>query len=213
MRLRFADVALQAGPQTVLAPLSFNLEAGQVGCLYGPARQGKTVALLMAGGYMKVGAGQIWLDQLQVSKEPMVARRLTGLGLIPGLNPLAPRLTVLEALKLEARLQRVPAKERPARAEAAIERFGLRAAAQKQTGALTGAELFRTGLAVAAIHDPALFLLDDPADLLTGEELAEAWVLIKGLAAAGKSVLIASQSGWVAERADLVVRVGKEVAA
>jgi ABC-type multidrug transport system ATPase subunit len=213
MRLRFVNVALQAGPQTVLAPLSFTLEAGQVGCLYGPARQGKTAALLLAGGYMKGFAGQIWLDQLAVSKEPKAARRMTGLGLIPGLNPLQPRLTVRESLTLEARLQRVPLRERGARVEQALNQFGLAATAGQKTFELTGAQLFRAGLAVAAIHDPSVYLLDDPADLLTTEELLAAWTLLRSLTAAGKSVLIASQSAGVAERADLVIRVGKEVAA
>lgn len=213
MQVRFADVALRAGPQTVLAPLSFTLEAGQAGCLYGPARQGKTVALLMAGGYMKMGTGQVWLDQVSVQKEPRMARRLTGLGLIPGLNPLPPQLTVLEALKLEARLQRVPLRSRSVRAEAALERFGLTAIAGKRTGALTGAELFRVGLATASIHDPALYLLDDPADILTTEELAAVWPLLNGLTASGKSILIASQSAWVAERANQVIRVGEGVTA
>jgi ABC-type multidrug transport system ATPase subunit len=211
MRLRFANVSLRDGRQVVVAPLTFTLEAGQIGCLFGPARTGKTAALLMAGGYMKGWEGQIWLGDCPVHEKPFQARRLTGLGTIPGLNPLPSRLTLRENLHLEARLQRVPPFQRAKQVEQVLSEFGLTAVAQMHPSELNGPQAFLASLAMAAIHDPAVYLIDDPLAGLTLGELAQVWPAIERLAHASKTVLIASQNEWVADRSHLVITVGGEV--
>lgn len=193
--------------------LTLEVPSGQIACLYGPTRSGKTSALLIAGGQLKPTAGDVKLGDLSVVKAPMQARRLTGLSLIDGFNPLLDNLTVRENLLFQCRLYAVPNPTH--RVDELLEQFDLKSVANDLEDTLLQPETFRVGLAMAVVHNPSVVLVDEPAHALTSQELKEQWWHVARLKAEGKTILIATHSLWVAQHSDIPFRLpqGKEIPA
>jgi len=213
MKVRYEGLALMNGREKVFDGLSLRIPSGTIACFYGPTGSGKTSLLLATGGFMRISAGEVFVGGTSVRQHPHAARRLTGLGLIPGFNPLVENLSIRENLFFQCRLYQVAAPAR--RVLQLLQQFDLEGAAAKWPDALTQPETLRAGLAMAMVHDPAVLLVDEPSHALTSQELAEAWRYLERLKAEGKTLILSSHSLWVAHQSDLAVKLpqGKEVPA
>jgi ABC-type multidrug transport system ATPase subunit len=152
------------GNKRVLAGLDLDVDRGDFLLVTGANGSGKTTLLRLIAGLIAPTAGQLEVD-LDRSR----------LGFL-GHDPLVYReLTPLENLDLYGRLYRIP--ERRERAGMLLERFGLWAARNEPTFALSRGMLQRLALSRALLHEPDLLLLDEPfaaldaagAELLLGE--------------------------------------------
>jgi ABC-type multidrug transport system ATPase subunit len=147
MDVRFQGLSLVHRRRVVFSNLSLEVPSGQIACFYGPTGSGKTSALLIAGGLLKPTAGDVKLGDLSVTRAPMQARRLTGLSVIDGFNPLLDGLTVRENLWFQCRLYGVPNPQH--RVDHLLDQFDLTAVADEPADDLRQPEIFRTGLAMA----------------------------------------------------------------
>lgn len=211
MDVRYEGLSLKNGRQTVFAGLNLQIPAGKIACFYGPTRSGKTSLLLATGGYLKPAEGEVWLGDFRVRQAPMRARRLTGLGVIPEFNPLLDNLTLRENLLFQGKLYGVAQPAR--RAQELIEQFDLRDEAECRAEDLGQRETLRAGIAMALVHDPAVLLVDEPGHALTTQELLSQWKYLERLKEAGKTILVTSHSLWVAQLADIPLKLpqGKEM--
>jgi ABC-2 type transport system ATP-binding protein len=91
-----------------------------------------------------------------------------------------PELSVREHLEIARRLQGIAD---PAATGAAIERFGLGAAADRAAGVLSTGNRQRLGLARATLHHPELLILDEPVNGLDPAGVVEVRALLQELAA------------------------------
>src|SRR5207302_490043 len=155
------------GAKHVLRGVEFELEQGGFLVVTGPNGSGKTTLLRLCAGLAAPTSGEleVRVDRARlgfVGHEPLVYRELTA----------------LENLDLYGRLYRVP--ERRERIGMLLERFHLWDARSQRAGSFSRGMLQRLALCRAFLHEPDLYLLDEPfsgldeagAELLDGE-LAE----------------------------------------
>lgn len=145
---------------------------------------------------MKPTRGQVLVGQLDVRKHSKQIRKFTGLTIIPEFNPLLSNLTVEENIKFQCRIHKVSADNK----NPLLKRFDLQHRADTRIEELTQPETFRTGLAMAMVHDPELILIDEPGHAMTSEEVNASWHYISDLVDLGKTVVVSTHSLELARR-------------
>jgi ABC-2 type transport system ATP-binding protein len=185
--LRMAGVARRRAGRVAVDDLNLSLARGEVLGLLGVNGAGKSTTLAMVAGALHPDAGTIELDEQDFIDRPEIGRRLVGW--LPETAPLWPELTVREHLQASASLRGLHGK---APAEAVIERLGLGPMARRVAGVLSQGQRQRLGLACALLHDPALLVLDEPANALDPVQTAELRSIIAERAAAGCAVILST---------------------
>ncbi|KGM38529.1 hypothetical protein JY97_15705, partial [Alkalispirochaeta odontotermitis] len=61
-----------------VSDVSFSMKQGEVVGLLGPNGAGKTTTFYMIAGFVKVTSGKIWLDERDITNEPMYQRARLG---------------------------------------------------------------------------------------------------------------------------------------
>ncbi|MFF4365952.1 ATP-binding cassette domain-containing protein [Streptomyces sp. NPDC001594] len=191
----FQDIAIDAAPGALLA-------------VEGPSGSGRTCLLLALTGRMKPTAGHAEIGRHRLPKKMAAVRRIAALGPVPGVNDLDQALTVAEQLREGAMLQRrydaplrsllrrrgAHAAPAAARIEQALAAAGLDLATlpkgpRTSVRDLERLEAVRLSVAIALLGDPRLLALDDLDLKLSDAERAEAWALLRSVAARGITVL------------------------
>jgi heme exporter protein A len=147
--IRARGLSKRFGDRRVLDGLDLDVEPGGFLVVTGPNGSGKTTLLRLCAGLAAPTAGDldVAVDRARigfVSHEPLVYRELTA----------------VENLDLYGRLYRVP--ERRERIGMLLERFGLWAARGERAGSFSRGMLQRLALCRALLHEPDLYLLDEP---------------------------------------------------
>lgn len=126
-----------------------------------------------------------------------------GLGYVPQLRCVFPRLSVAENLEMGAYILRSADRERSIRD--AFERFPVLAAVRhRRAGVLSGGEQRLLGVARAWVAHPHVLLLDEPTSALSPKATEQLWKELSGLADDGVALLVVEQrtrrtlqiSGW-----------------
>jgi len=203
-------------PAPTLEELDLELASGEVVGILGANGAGKTTLLRILAGIIEPDEGVIVMPGRDVS--PARGRReyQRNIGLLPaGDRGLYARMTVTSHLDLWARLSLLSAKRRKQSVERVLSVFGLKQLASQRVDRLSMGQRQRLRAALAFLHDPALVLLDEPANSLDGEGvglLREAvagqldrggtciWVGPEGIESAlGADRLLALQAGRLVE--------------
>ena len=145
----------------VVEQLSFQLQAGEIGCLLGPSGCGKTTVLRCIAGFEHVAAGSIYIeDKLIGSSDFHVAAEQRKIGMVFQDYALFPHLTV-EA-NIAFGLRGMGADARRARVAELLYTIGLVGQERKYPHELSGGQQQRVALARALAPRPRLLLLDEP---------------------------------------------------
>lgn len=188
--------------------VTFSAAPGTLIAVEGPSGSGRTCLLLALTGRMKPVEGRAETAGLRLPRRAAAVRRIAALGQVPSVSELDPAFTVDEHLRERALLQRRydgslrallrPRRERAAtaraRIDAALAAAGLDLATLPKAGRtsvrdLERLEALRLSVALALIGRPRLLAVDDTDLKLSDAERAEAWELLRSLAADGTTVL------------------------
>jgi ABC-2 type transport system ATP-binding protein len=148
-----------------------------------------------------------------IRKDPLAVKRLTGY--CPDVGGLVPRATPWEHLQLAARLRRLDAGWEE-RARDLLERFDLGAAAHRVTAGFSHGMGRRMSVVLAAFHNPAVLLLDEPFDGVDPLGVEATMDVIGDARARGAAVLVSTHLRELAVEAcenAIVLRGGSAVAA
>jgi heme ABC exporter ATP-binding subunit CcmA len=181
------DVVALLGSFPALAGVDLDVAAGELVVLRGPNGAGKSTLLRVCAGLVPVVEGQAEVLGVDVAAHPRDVRPMVGmLGHGSGLYD---ELTVAENVRFWTRARKVE----PARAEAALERFGL-AGRLASVGAsrLSAGQRRRVALACLVAQDAELWLLDEPHAALDADGRRLVDELVLEAVAAGTTVLLAS---------------------
>ena len=169
---------------------TFRAEPGRVTGLVGPNGAGKTTLLLMLASLLAPDSGSIRIGDVDPVADPAAARRM--LGWMPDALGAWPSLTARESIVTTARLHDMSASDAAGRADELLRVVGLADHSSSPARVLSRGQKQKLGLARALVHDPQVLLLDEPASGLDPEARVQLRIMLRGLAAQGKTVLISS---------------------
>jgi branched-chain amino acid transport system ATP-binding protein len=168
---------------------------GQVRCVLGPNGTGKSTLLKALFGFLPVREGQIYFDGRLANAIPPHEMGQHGVVYLPQRPSIFPHLTVDVNLRLGAwRYKRERGRVDDLVREA-CERFPMLSERRRQVaGTLSGGQQRQLEFARSLMHNPALFLIDEPTAGIEPRIAAFIYELIKSLAAQGKAVLLVDQN-------------------
>src|SRR3954452_15943315 len=191
----------------VLDGASLHVEAGEVVAILGRSGSGKSTLLHLIGGLDRPAAGEITVAGERVtgvSERALSRLRRHRIGFVFQFFHLLPELTG-EANVLLAGRVRDAAPDAAARAQALIDRLGLREVAGSLPHQLSGGEQQRFAIARALVNDPAVLLADEPTGNLDVEAGAEVLRLLRAGADEGRAVILVTHEPAAAGIADRVL--------
>jgi len=162
LKLRAENIIKQYGQRTVVRGVSFEVNQGEIVGLLGPNGAGKTTSFYIVTGLVKPNEGNVYLDEREITREPMYRRAQLGIGYLPQEASVFRKLSIEDNIKAILEMTKLNKKEQREKLEMLLEEFGL---TQKRTymgGTLSGGERRRTEIARALATDPKFILLDEP---------------------------------------------------
>jgi lipopolysaccharide export system ATP-binding protein len=148
--------------RTVVNDVSFNVKQGEIVGLLGPNGAGKTTSFYMIVGLIKPNAGKIFLQDEDITQEPMYKRAQKGIGYLAQEASVFRKLTVEENILAILEMTALSKSEQKEKLEELIEEFSLTKVRKNQGDLLSGGERRRTEIARALAANPNFILLDEP---------------------------------------------------
>ena len=162
MILRTQNISKSYKNRTVVNGVSIELKKGEIVGLLGPNGAGKTTSFYMMVGLVKPDIGNVFLDELNITKTPMYKRSKMGIGYLPQEVSVFRKLSVEDNILAILQMTSLSKKEQKDRLEALIEEFGLGHVRKNLGIKLSGGEKRRTEIARSLAIDPSFILLDEP---------------------------------------------------
>ena len=196
------------GKVVAVDDVSFSARDGEITGLLGPNGAGKTTTLRCLYTLMKPARGQILVDGIDASADPVSVRRR--LGVLPDARGLYKRLTARENIAYFGQLHGLDDKTIKLRTDAAIGALDMRDFADRRTEGFSQGQRVKTAIARALIHDPKNVILDEPTnglDVMATRAMRE---FLKRLKGEGRCVLFSSHiMQEVAALCDRIVVISK----
>lgn len=162
MELRAENLVKRYKRRTVVDHNNLSVKQGEIVGLLGPNGAGKTTSFYMIVGLVKPDKGRIFLDELEITEEPMYKRAQLGVGYLPQEASVFRRLSVEDNLKAVLEMTKLSKKEQKDKMESLIAEFKLEKVRKNLGIRLSGGERRRTEIARALATDPKFILLDEP---------------------------------------------------
>lgn len=161
--LQALNLAKSYKGRKVVQDTSLQVESGQIVGLLGPNGAGKTTSFYMIIGLIAADAGQVLLDNTDLTRAPMHVRARAGIGYLPQEASVFRKLTVADNILaiLETRKDLDKA-GRIAALDSLLDEFHIGHLRDTEGMSLSGGERRRVEIARALATEPAFILLDEP---------------------------------------------------
>ena len=146
----------------VVSNVTFQVRRGEIVGLLGPNGAGKTTTFYMIVGLLYPDAGEVYLDDVEITSLPMHHRARLGLGYLPKDASVLRSLTVEENLRLILEEQNLKREDVEERASRLMAEFGLQKISDVKGHSLSGGERRRVEIARALAIEPDFLMLDEP---------------------------------------------------
>lgn len=184
--------------------LNLEVNSGEIFGFLGPNGAGKTTTIKMLVGLLNPDAGEIKLDGKDIVRQSIDAK--LGIGYVPDNPDMFERLTGLEYLNFMADVYRVPQAERRRRMDEFLALFGMADAAGDLIKSYSHGMRQKIIITGALIHNPALWILDEPLVGLDPKSAHQLKELMRAHCGAGNTVFFSTHVLEVAEK--LCDRIG-----
>jgi lipopolysaccharide export system ATP-binding protein len=162
MKLRAENLVKTYKGRSVVKGISVEVNQGEIIGLLGPNGAGKTTSFYMIVGLVKPNAGNIYLDDLDITNYPMYKRAQQGIGYLAQEASVFRKLSVEDNILSVLQLTKHTKEAQYAKMESLIEEFGLNHIRTNRGDLLSGGERRRTEIARCLATDPKFILLDEP---------------------------------------------------
>ena len=160
--IELRDLNKAFGDVKAVDGVSFSARDGEITGLLGPNGAGKTTTLRMLYTLMKPDRGQVLVDGIDATSDPVRVRR--NLGVLPDSRGLYKRLTASENIDYFGRLQGVDEATLVQRRDALVAALDMADIADRRTDGFSQGQRVKTAIARALIHDPRNVILDEPTN-------------------------------------------------
>ncbi|MCX6245657.1 MAG: LPS export ABC transporter ATP-binding protein [Bacteroidetes bacterium] len=162
MLLRTEKIVKKYRTRTVVKEVSVEVKQGEIVGLLGPNGAGKTTSFYIIVGLIKPFSGKVFLDDLDITKEPMYRRAQRGIGYLAQEPSVFRKLSVEDNIRAILEFTPLTKAQQRERLENLLDEFGLQNVRKSQGIQLSGGERRRTEIARCLAVDPKFILLDEP---------------------------------------------------
>lgn len=171
--------------QVVLDDVSLTLNEGEIYGLIGPSGAGKTTLVRILLGLEKADSGEVELFEQQPT-----LNAFRSLGYMAQSDALYNELTAYQNLEFFASIQGLHGKVKKQRIKEVAKSVGLEGDMNKSVAQFSGGMKRRLSLAAALIHEPRLYLLDEPTVGLDPLIRRDIWTLFRFLRSKGATMIV-----------------------
>lgn len=162
MKLHTEQLIKKYGKRTVVKGVSVEVKQGEIVGLLGPNGAGKTTTFYMIVGLIKPNQGRIFLDDIDITREPIYKRARKGIGYLAQEESIFQKMSVQDNIKAILEMTNLSRKEQLRKTAQLLDEFGLSHIRKSKGYQLSGGERRRTEIARALAIDPKFILLDEP---------------------------------------------------
>ena len=202
--IEIEDLTMDYGPVRALDGLSLTIPQGEFFAFLGPNGAGKTTAIKLLTGLMRPLRGSVRLCGFDVQQEPLKAKAV--LGYVPDVAVFYEKLTPLEFLRFIADIFAMDEARAEQLGSELFAKFHLTEYAHQRIENLSHGTRQRLAIASALLHEPDVFVIDEP---MVGLDPIHARIVKKELkdrSRAGTTVLMSTHLLNIAE--ELADRIG-----
>lgn len=198
--INISNVTKTYSSSAVKAVDSLNLTTrkGEIYGFLGPNGAGKTTTIKMITGILTPDSGSITVNGADLAREPIAAKRM--IGYVPDNHSVYDKLTGREYLDFMADIYGVGIKERKERAGHLLELFSLIKDVDSQIHTYSHGMRQKICVIGALIHNPPLWILDEPMTGLDPQSAFELKKLMREHADNGNTVFFSTHILEVAEK-------------
>ena len=168
--LETVGLTMRFGGVVATDNVNFSLKAGELRCLIGPNGAGKSTFFKCVTGLHRPTEGQIFMRGHETTGWHPHEIASLGVGIKSQVPSVMDQLTVFENIWMAAK-RFYSQKDASGRADHMIDKLALGSIATSQLGHLAHGERQRVELALVAVGEPWLVLLDEPAAGMTSEDV------------------------------------------
>ncbi len=186
------------GKDNAVNKLNLNIEDGKILGLLGPNGAGKTTTIKMITGIIQPTLGDVEINNISITKEPVKAKEQ--FGYVPDSPDMFLRFTGLEYLNFMADVYNVDVNTRKSKIEELAKRFEMTTALGDKIQSYSHGMRQKIVVMGVILHDPKVWILDEP---LTGLDPKSAFTLkemMREHADAGNTVIFSTHVLEVAEK-------------
>ena len=153
----------QYGSRMVVNNVDISVDRNEVVGLLGPNGAGKTTTFYMITGMIKPTRGNIFLDDTNITFDPMYKRASKGVGYLEQEPSIFSKLTVENNLRLVLEMRKDLSKQdQQDKLDSLLDDFSVSHLRHRKGGTLSGGERRRVEIARSLCMDPDFILLDEP---------------------------------------------------
>lgn len=160
--LRTDNLVKKYRQRTVVNHVSINVKQGEIVGLLGPNGAGKTTTFYMTVGLVQPDEGQIFLNDLNITKFPVYKRAQNGIGYLAQEPSVFRKLTVEDNIRAVLEMTPLTREEQRDKLESLIAEFRLEKVRKNLGDQLSGGERRRTEIARCLAINPRFIMLDEP---------------------------------------------------
>lgn len=162
MKLYTSSIKKTYKGRPVVDGVTVEVKQGEIVGLLGPNGAGKTTSFYMIVGLVRPDQGQVFLDELEITKLPMYKRAQLGIGYLPQEVSVFRKLSVEDNIMAILEMTPLSKSQRAEKLEKLLQEFSLTHIRKNLGNRLSGGEKRRTEIARALATDPKFILLDEP---------------------------------------------------
>lgn len=190
MKLRSENLVKRYGSRTVVDHVSVQVNQGEIVGLLGPNGAGKTTTFYMITGLIRPNEGSIYLDDKDITYEPMYRRAQLGVGYLAQEASVFRNLSVEDNIIAVLEHTQLNKNEQLSKMESLLQEFGLLHVRKSKGIVLSGGERRRTEIARALAVNPSFILLDEPFAGVDPIAVEDIQAIVKGLKEKNIGILI-----------------------
>ncbi|MGE5584840.1 MAG: ABC transporter ATP-binding protein [Bacillota bacterium] len=176
--VRLVNVSKAFDKVNAVSDVTITIKDGEFFTLLGPSGCGKTTTLRMIAGLERPTSGRIFVDDRDVTDLPPKARNVA---MVFQNYALYPHMTVAENIGYPLRIRNRPRKEIEERTLEVARSLAIVDLVNRRPAEISGGQQQRAALARAIVHEPSVFLFDEPLSNLDAKLRTDARTFLKHL--------------------------------
>ena len=202
--IEFIHLVKKFGDLVAVNDVTLTVPRGEFFAMLGPNAAGKTTTLKILAGLMKPTSGCARVCGFDVQLQPLEARRR--IAYVPDFPFLYDKLTAWEFFRFTGQLFQMDDARIEANAQALVARFHLEDFVNHPLESLSHGTRQRVAIVSALLHDPEVFVIDEPMVGLDPQHARVVKDVLKERSAKGMTVLVSTHQLNIAE--EMADRIG-----